>query len=232
MRKVSVIVTHHLRENEKYLNAAVDSLHAQTVKPDIILVSSAEKKQFGWHHWDPELNNATKKVHYAVDNLIPEEHDIMLMSDDVVISPNTVEDLMSGAELGCIQNPISNNEHGSRWISFGEPHQPSYPYNPKLIDKVLKMSPGPKHMFQVPWISFYCTYIPREVWNKVGRLDERLEVRHNDQDYCFRAARLGIPTFINTGGFALHFGSKTLPKVTSQEEYEKASQVFKEKYSL
>lgn len=247
MRKVSVILTHHLNENEKYLKAAVESLKAQTVQPIVHVVSSAVDRppvagpDWECHvHHDTSLDNATKKVHYAVDNLIPPDHDIMLMSDDVVISPETIRNLIDGAStFGCIQNPLSNNEYGSRWTS---PFVLKNSYDFDDISLTIaqismgffepkKEYPKPPILFPVPWISFYCTYIPREVWNKVGRLDEILDCRGNDVDYCRRAILLGIPTFINTGGFALHFGSKTLPKVTKPEEYTKADEHFRNKWN-
>lgn len=243
MRKVSVIVTHHLNENERYLKAAVESVKAQSVKANIVLMSSSEAKPnivTDSFCWDVNLNTATKKVHFAVDNLIPLDHDIMLMSDDVEISPDTIINLIDGATaFRCIQNPLSNNEYGSRWVSTSVLKN-SYDFDDiSAIQAKLSMGffepkkeyPKPPILFPVDWISFYCTYIPREVWDKVGRLDEVLDCRGNDVDYCRRAILLGIPTFINTGGSALHFGSKTLPKVTSHDAYAKADEHFAKKWN-
>ncbi len=224
MRKVSVIITHHLPENKQYLEAAVESVKNQSVPVELIVMATAQY---------PELTNATKKVHWAIDNLVDPSHDIMFMSDDVVIAPYTIGRLQYASGLmDCIQNPLSNNEYGSRYWGSVPFWQNSYEFDEHKIKMAMKQLPPQMLMFPVEWISFYCTYIPRSVWNKVGRLDETLDARHNDVDYCLRAQKLGIPTFINTGGFALHFGSKTLPKVTSSAEYDKADLHFKQKWGL
>lgn len=231
-RKVSVIMCHHLKENEKYLRAAIESVQAQTMLADLYVISSAEtpyEDKLIRHH--PELDNATKKVKYALDSLVDPAHDFILMSDDVVISPSTIAALSAGASLfPCIQNPVSNNEFGHKWFSPHMTMQNSYDYSEDMIKVVAETPASAVLMFPVEWLSFYCTYIPREVWNAVGSTDAALDVRWNDVDYCRRAAAKGINTFINTGGFALHFGSKTLPKVVTQDEYAAADTAFILKY--
>ena len=80
------------------------------------------------------------------------------------------------------------------------------------------------------WISFYCAMIPKTVLNRVGDLDEKLDVRYNDTDYCERARKLGIPSMINLGAFALHFGDRSLPKCTTAEQYADADKAWMEKH--
>ena len=72
--------------------------------------------------------------------------------------------------------------------------------------------------------------MPKTVIEKVGSLDAKMEVRGNDVDYCFRARALGIPSLIHLGVFALHFGDRTIPYVTTPEQYAAADQAFQEKY--
>ena len=60
---------------------------------------------------------------------------------------------------------------------------------------------------------------------KVGGLDHALETRFNDHDFCLRAAKVGIRSYIVFETLAFHFGSKTLNKMAISEE-EKAKRLF------
>jgi hypothetical protein len=59
-----------------------------------------------------------------------------------------------------------------------------------------------------------------------------MSVWTTDQDFCIRAARQGIPSMINFGAFALHFGDVTLPYCTTETELNQCTEVFKEKYGI
>jgi GT2 family glycosyltransferase len=79
--------------------------------------------------------------------------------------------------------------------------------------------------------AFYCTMMSKSVWDEVGELDAAMDFRGNDWDYCIRAEKLGIPSMINLGAFALHFGDKTIPKCVTKEQLDECSRVFQSKWN-
>lgn len=243
---VTVIVPTHLDENANYLKECVKSLLASTYeKFEILVIADTERmpalpldeKLKIW--WDKELNTATKKLNFGSKHCLPETQYLWLISDDVVVHPEAMKRLVLG--LGnneLISNPMSNSDNGSQFFSsLSLPVKMSLDEyidlgKERLLNQIEeRLCPKETLLVPVPvFVAFYCTMIPKKVWDKVGLLDERMDVRHNDLDYCLRAAKLEIRSVINYSAFALHFGDKTLPKCTSPEEYQKADEAFYEKY--
>lgn len=234
---ISIILCHHLNENQNYLNATLRSLRAQTNQDFecFVMASSPEKPEITCSEniklvHDVTLNNATKKAHYAIDNLCSKESlGFLFLSDDVVLCPNYVQGVMDASKNGAIVGGLSNNENFHHFYA-GLPMDNNCEYNEQYILWTLRQPMGRLVLINVPWISFYATFIPRQTWERVGRLEEVLDVRGNDMDYCYRANKLDIGTFIHTGIFALHFGSKTLPKTTTSEQLQDADRFLVEKY--
>ena len=253
MSRVTIVVTNHLKENEKYLDLALLGIQNQTYTNwHCVVISDAETmplmpfdSRFTLHH-DPYIGNATNKAHYAVDNLVPEDSDLILFhSDDVFMSEDCVKNMVKYHEPQAkpvIINPCSNSDLGSRFafpmylMNESNEHIMLHPdmswedICPKWIKEVGKYSPGFQLLGVQDYVSFYCTMIPKEHFKAIGRIDARLDVRHNDEDYCIRARQRGIIPVISFDAFALHFGSKTLYKAHSGEEFNEATKVFKEKW--
>lgn len=258
---VTVIIPTHLDENAKYLDLAVTTaLQTFGVHADVIVVSSAMTAPSGREHprlktyHRPNLNNASVKVDFAMSMANPVTNVFVIMSDDVMVSRKTIERMATLALFNnCIVNPISNGDNGTRYMThLNLMRKPGImepvavwpiPVNlsledleagcPEYLDRILCFETGYRNLsFTQPWVSFYCTAIPKRVFEIVGPLDARMDVRHNDQDFCIRAAQKGIPAVIAADAFALHFGSRTLYKAHTKEEFDQASQVFNEKYGL
>lgn len=56
----------------------------------------------------------------------------------------------------------------------------------------------------------FCLMIKREVFDKVGLLDERFLNAFEDNDYVLRCSQLGYSSYVALDCFVYHFGSKTL----------------------
>lgn len=234
---VTIILTHHLDENRKYLNLALQSIQNQTPQFNFetILVCSSDTvpdaRQDVLIIHDKTLNNATKKVHHAVKLADPESKFFLLMSDDVILGKDFLSNIVIDP-ADAIVNPMSNSDLGTRYYRpIGMPVNADYeemePWFTRLFNYVTGLEPL---LVRQEWLSFFCTLIPRHVWDKVGLLDERLEVAYNDVQYCNRATQLGIPCLINFGAFAFHFGSKTLDKVAPPALREEARDIYLEWY--
>lgn len=258
---VTIIIPTHLDENAKYLDLAVTTaLQTFGVHADVIVVSSAMTPPQDWKHprlktyHRPQLNNASIKVEFGIGMANPSTNVFVIMSDDVMVSRKTIEHIASVALFNnCIVNPLSNGDNGTRFMApLNLLRRPAItepvlvwpiPVNlsledlqagcPEYLDRILCFETGYRNLcFTQPWLSFYCTAIPKKVLETVGPLDARMDVRHNDQDFCIRAAQKGIPAVISADAFALHFGSRTLYKAHTKEEFDQASKVFNEKYGL
>jgi hypothetical protein len=252
---ISVLLLHHLDENRKYLNLAMEGLENSTGVPfEVVVLADSETPPEVPGHFtlvhNPALDTATKKVHFGVKMADPKSKYFVIHSDDVVLAKDTLATLARNiGDHAMILNPLTNNDQNTRFLthlvltSDDYMNQDSYvmPVNAVLEDvrgwekHLLEYSTPFKDqglLVRQEWVTFACTMIPRGVWQAVGDLDPELETRHDDQDYCFRAMQLGIPTFIDMGAFAFHFGSRTLSKSVKIGEQAAATAHFQKKWGL
>lgn len=248
MLNITCIVTHHLNQNDPYLLAALEGINWQlpgNYKMTTYVVSSAEKApdikttdSVKLIH-DPKLNNATKKFEF-IYNLTKDVTDQFLMhSDDVVMAGDCVKQMVFGAEIyskPMIQNVMCNGDIPFNYITvmpLGDSFIPTTTdldwYRGK--EEYLKQPVGGYPMLiNFTFVTFFCTMVSSKVFEIIGMLDERLDLKNNDLDFCKRAQENGINTVINFGSRCLHFGSKTLNIVKTKEDDEKADKIFREKH--
>ena len=239
---VTVVVPHHLNENDKYLHWCLTSIMSSVdVELDVICISDAETDPavpcgVTLRH-DRTLNNVTKKWHAGLAMSDPRSKYVMLISDDVMVSKHTIGEMARTiGDVDMILNPASNCDATTRYYATFDlggwpiPHKLRIDQLEGREKQVIEFPKSRRILIDPGWVSWYCTMLPKSAVEKVGQLDERLDVRHNDVDYCHRARLIGIPSLINLGVFALHFGDVTLPKCTSPAEYAAADQAFQEKY--
>lgn len=248
---VSVIVPHQLDINAKYLALCLNALDHSLGVPFEVLVVAGTKDQpavpskFKLLH-DRGRVGVAAKLEAAFNWISKESTHVLLLSDDVVVSTTAISAMYTsfqGREM--IMNPMSNSDCTSMYEA--DIFLPSSPVSKKLTPDMqiedftseeldnLKRVPAtcvPKCLVPFPCVSFYCTMIPKSVWEKVGPLDPKLEFRHNDQDFCFRAMRLGIRSVVNFGAFAFHFGSRTMRHMATSETQQECTNYFMNKLSL
>lgn len=247
-KRVTVIVPHHLNENQRYLDLTLDSLLKSTHKEtQIICVADTPNvprvpEGVRLIH-RPQWNTASKKVNEVMRMTADETDYFMFVSDDVIVSKRCISELVDSLGLyPLILGVKSNSDCTTRYISpielinqKGELKEfgPDCEYEDLngFYDSVLDYSKANRCLIPQPWVSFYCVMIPKWVWNWVGDLDEALDSRHNDEDYCYRAKQKQIHSMIAMNAFAFHFGSKTLKISASSREQEQASKHFIDKWS-
>lgn len=240
---ISVLVTHHKPELEPYLLAAIESLRRQEggVPYRAHIVSSCMlSKQVTDYiigcdgavdaHEKYELDTPTKKVDYWLDYLLKDETYTMIMSNDVVLSSDAFIGFLS-VNGACIQTAISNNEQGHRYFAEIPHGNPRYNLEDVDLEAVMSFKTKQNMLIRQPWIGFYCPFIHRGIWERVGRLDPKLDKKFNDFDFCLRAAKQQIPTVVNTACYALHFGSKTTESYMNKEEETDIDTYFDQKYT-
>lgn len=244
--KVTVVVTHHLNENDKYLALTLKTLNwnNDNFPIQVIVVSDAENAPEVYPsqtlHWEPNgdaISNASRKGKYALKNLAQEGWEyVLFISDDVFLAENSVQKLVDGCPgKNFISNPYCNSDLGGQFFGQFAYNLPTK-FEMQDIESDFRTITNPWQapitLFPVQWLPFYCTLIPRTIYEALDGVDEALDVRHNDQDFCMRAAARGFPCMINFGSIAYHFGDKTLPKCTTELEYSKATEHFKNKWGL
>ncbi len=242
---VSVIVPHHLPENDEYLRWCLKSIvSSRNVELEVICISDSvngcpDHLNPGGVRmiWDDRFTNLTKKWNHGLEISNPESKYVMLISDDVMVAQDTIVSLAEVADYQrAILSPGSNCDSTTRFYTQYFAGPIPIPHKCTLQDikghesHVIERPLTHPFLIDPGWISFYCTLFPRTVLNEVGSFDERLDVRYNDVDYCQRARALGIPSLIHLGCFALHFGDRTLPKCTTEAEYKAADLAYQEKY--
>lgn len=236
---VSVIIPHHLNENQAYLDLCLKAVNkSEGVSFEVIVVADTvepPKVPTGVRMYHrPDLTTASAKVNWATTQAHPESKYFLIMSDDVVISKYALSELVyANGGLNIILNPMSNSEIGSRFYADLGPFKPDMSMEDiqGMEDVLISWQRERTFLIHQSYVCFYCTLIPRNVWKVVGPLDERLDARHNDQDYCMRAAQKNIPSMIDLGAFAFHFGSKTIYKAYTSEQMNECSRVFQEKWN-
>lgn len=244
---VSVIVTHHLDENREYLDLCLKALNLSIgVDFEVLVMSDAKTK--------PDIPNTMKLIHYQketkclqkVDDALflcdPNSKYTLLLSDDVIVSKYTLRSLCFSAD--CMEGifiPMSNSDMRSQYATniFLQRTDKELRLETDMDiaqirgweDSIIHFQPERFLIVPVPWVTFFCTLIPKSIWKKVGGLDHALETRFNDHDFCIRAAKLGIRSYISFETFAFHFGSKTLNKMTiSLDEKNEAIMHFNKKH--
>lgn len=244
---VHCILTHHLNENDNYLKTAIKALtwqHPGLYTLKVTIVSSAIKKpelvlpdNFTLVH-NTQLNTATKKFLWWYPQTEKDEY-LLLHSDDVAMQGDCLSNLVLGAKMmqvPTIQNPISNSDNHYQFKTLfklkGEPifNNCDLTFLEGKEEELAKPTGSLPVLVPFQNVSFFCTLISREIFEKIGLLDERLDLKNNDVDFCLRAKAAGYYTILNFGAFALHFGSKTLNIVKKQGDDEKADEIFREKH--
>lgn len=248
---ITVLLTHHLDENLGYLNLAMLALtRTKGVPIEVIVLADSETPpevpdSFTLVH-DPKLDNATKKVNFGMKMAHPASKYVFFHSDDVVLSENSLALLAHAIGEGmAIMNPLSNGDLTTRFVAplvLTTPRHSAFkpiPLHADLEDMndwheelITYKTPYDGLIIKQDWVTFAHTLIPKKVFEIVGPLDPALETRHNDQDFCMRAAQQWIPSLIHFGAFAFHFGSKTLKKSVLSGEQEAATTHFHKKWGM
>jgi GT2 family glycosyltransferase len=237
--QVSVLITHHINENDAYLRACLRSvLASEGIEIETIVISDAplppklDTNPKVNLIWDGKLVGVGDKWKEAIRISDASAPYFISISDDVMVSKHCIAGMAQAiGRQKAIRGPLSNCDNGSRY--FAAMPFPRKQTLEALVDErqVIDYPPGQLILLPQDWIGFYCVMLPKSVIDQVGELDARMEVRGNDVDYCYRAKRLGIPSLIHLGVFALHFGDRTIPKVTSEAQYAAADQAMMAKYS-
>lgn len=154
---------------------------------------------------------------------------ILIANNDIIIPEGTVERMVevlnSDPRIGIV-GPVSNSVSGVQldqntdYKTIEEMH--------KYAEKVRSEYSG--KIVEFPRVAFLCTLIKREVFEKIGGLDERFTPgNYEDDDFCLRAQMAGFKTVIARDVFIHHFGSKSF-KADGEAKYAERLKINEEKF--
>lgn len=252
MKKLDIIITHHLNKNDYLLEMGLKSIREQDAELDIgtWVVSDAKETpkvmsldNFKWELClDPKFSTASAKVNHAMNYLIRKDADYVLwMSDDVFLTKSCVrrmvETCMDPDNL--IVNPASNSDQPVQYIirhKLGGVDIFRLSEIARPEDCELQVLFNYQTDIQLTWamhrMSFFCTMMQPKTFFKIGPLDEKLDSRHNDDDYCIRAKREKIYPVMNIEAFAWHWGSKTINESYTKADRNAATEYFGKKHGI
>jgi GT2 family glycosyltransferase len=133
--------------------------------------------------WTPALNR-------AIDTYWEGEDYILMMNNDILIPINGVEEMVKTMkETGAgATAPWGHRLGGMQDVVIWK-------------DKI----PGTEPV-RAATLAGACYMISREVWEKVGKLDERMPLGADDHDYSMRIKHAGYPLYVTRGFVANHAG--------------------------
>lgn len=143
--------------------------------------------------------------------------DILLLNSDIIVTPRWLEQLKTAlysdkknGAVSCLANKCSNLQ------------QLNVTYDG--IDELLVFAENYNHSNSQKWIPYmtlvgFCFLFKREVYEKIGDLDEEFSPgNYEDDDYSFRIRKEGYRLLMCADTFIHHFGSGSFIKKRTAEE--------------
>jgi GT2 family glycosyltransferase/glycosyltransferase involved in cell wall biosynthesis len=225
----------------KYTQECIQSIYKNTTIPFELIVIANNKNDgtveylnqlCNTHNYIKLIINDENKgfpisVNQGISNVSAEF--LLILNNDVVVTNSWLEtmvDIANKKELVGIVGPISNEVSGmqkdkeANYNTIDEMHLYAASLNEKNKNRVL----------QFPRVAFLCTLIKREVFEKIGGLDERFSPgNYEDDDFCLRAQLAGYKTVIAQDVFIHHYGSKSF-KADGEKKYAERLQINRKKF--
>ncbi len=129
--------------------------------------------------------------------------DILLCNDDIVFKPCSWYALRNMSINGCrLTYPNGLIQHGGVGFDMG-----GNPYH--LWHLAPSEHPEAVKSYPVPAVTFALAMIRRDVWDKLGGLDEGFVNSYEDIDFCLRAREAGYMTWYSGENSAIHLTGQT-----------------------
>ncbi len=236
--KVFIIIV-HFGENSTTANCIKSILAKEKDFEKIIVVdNSSDFKKEEMSEKVVLLKNKTnlgfaKAVNIGINYAMARKADyILLLNNDTVIKmpiiKNLTEFLSETKEAGIVAPAISFTKNEQ--ILFDVGGRVNKLFGRTSHNEVLQLEN--KNPLKTDYVSGCCMLIKKEVIEKIGLLDERFFLYYEDVDYCLRAKKLGLLTYVLPSVSIYHCLSQTIGKNSSLAVYHqtKSALQFGKKY--
>lgn len=159
---------------------------------------------------------------------------LMLLNNDIVASPNWLANLSAGLaaepSIG-MAGPVTNYASGIQQVQ----------YEFDGLDEFMRIAeevnrPAPSNRERVMRLVGLCMLFKREVYEKIGELDERFSPGHyEDDDYCLRIRMHGYGLMLCRNALIYHEGSASFRQAGAdslQQLVDRNRQLFIEKWGI
>lgn len=193
----------------KYTKKCVESIKKNTKDYNLIIVNNGSTD--GTNEYLDKLNQSRKVK--IIDSEINQgfvkatNQGIKVSKNDVVLLNNDVE--VPSGWLEMLRGSIENKEVGATGPLSTAVNQEQYFKNYK-------------EKWEGKYLSFFCCLIKREVIDKIGLLDENIEIGiGDDNDYCTRIQVAGYKLCLNTSLIVKHHHRTTIKTIPNIEKIAK-----------
>lgn len=139
-------------------------------------------------------------------------NNIFIANDDIILSKNTLEELVKNTSDDTITGPDSNCNLG---------FQTDYAYTIKdiplvpamtleqvkdIIPEIYNLNTIKKDIVKRDWLAFFAIMLTRKCFNDVGKLDENFVYDREDLDWCVRASQINKNFRQIFSSYCFHFG--------------------------
>ncbi|BBH18684.1 glycosyl transferase [Paenibacillus baekrokdamisoli] len=141
---------------------------------------------------------------------------LLLLNNDVTVThgwlSELTETLFSQAEIGLV-GPVTNHASGKQQVSYPFSSLQEFHRMAAEVRSKVELASEP-----VMRLIGFCLLIKREVYERIGELDERFTPGHyEDDDYCLRARMQGYSLQMCTNVFVHHEGSVSFKRSNPEE---------------
>lgn len=194
--KLSVIIP--IKDQKDLTQVCIDSLKKYTKDYELIIIddgSTIKFKNYSDNKNIKILRNGvsfgyTRSVNIGIQKATGDY--IVIANNDIVFTPNWSERMIKHFEKNCdlgVLGPVTNKVNGEQSIDYNTDNT-TFQYADRLV--------------------FFLVMIKKEVFSKIGVLDERFSPGgQEDTDFCFRARNNNYKVGIARNVFIYHYGSLT-----------------------
>lgn len=165
---------------------------------------------------------------------------IMLLNSDTIVQKGAIEKLVNfynhQKDKNLALSPLLLNPNGTiqkeYYMRFPNLWQIFFYHHPVLRPLVMKtplrqlvVSLLPSHL-RVDQLPGAALIAPKEVWQRVGLLDEDYQFLYEDVDWCWRAKKLGLKLFVVPEAKITHLGGASWKQKLKANSFEFYCQFF------
>lgn len=227
---VSIIVTSYCPESKHLLDLCMRSISNLSYK-------NIETIIVGRPSYLPEYENARTitppeyefwnghGINYGVEHSRGEY--LFIVNDDCILTKDCIQLLVARAEHGLNVMPAGNDQQG-RYVAQCLPQLPKSNHIGFTAWTDDFENPYPPTLLFADTLCLYAHMVSRELWNKVGPMDDNSGLI--DIDWCLRVRQAGHMNAIELSSLVWHFGGQSVVHTLDNPKRLKQREQFQAKW--